>query len=76
MRTQAELRADFLRFLDEDLLDEAEAALELLEPLSEEEWQEFLANVPEDDEPLTESERQRLAEVRNFIAANQQQQAG
>jgi hypothetical protein len=76
MRTQAELRADFLRFLDEDLLDEAEAALELLEPLSEEEWQEFLANVPEDDEPLTESEGQRLAEVRNFIAANQQQQAG
>jgi hypothetical protein len=76
MKTQAELRADFVRFLDEDRVEEAEAVLEQLEPLTDAEWQEFLANAPEDDEPLTESERRRLAEVRHFIAVNQQQQAG
>jgi hypothetical protein len=36
MKTQAELRADVLRLLDEDMVEEAEAVLEQLKPLSDE----------------------------------------
>jgi hypothetical protein len=48
--------------------DEAEARREKLEPLSESEWADFLANAPEDDEPLTESERRGFDEVREYLA--------
>jgi hypothetical protein len=64
----AELRQEFHRLLAADILDEAEARREKLEPLSESEWADFLANAPEDDEPLTESERRGFDEVREYLA--------
>ena len=76
MKTQAELRADFQRFLEEDKVEEAEVVLGQLEPLSEEEWQLFLANAPEDDEPITESEREGFDELRRLIGTTPQQRAG
>jgi hypothetical protein len=61
MKTQDELRADFRRFFDADMLDEAEAVLDLIEPLPFEELKRILDEAPIDDEPLTEKERTRLA---------------
>jgi len=66
VKTQEELRADFQRLMDADMLDEAEAVLEQLEPLSDEEWQAWLDEAPLDDEPLTPSQRARLDEVRQI----------
>lgn len=63
MKTQAELRADFERFMAADMLDEAEAVLDLLEPLSDEEWRRMLDEAPLDDEPLTDEDRVALAEA-------------
>lgn len=56
MKTQEELRAEFQRFLDADMLDEAEAVLEQLEPLSDEEWHRWMDEAPLDDEPLTQKD--------------------
>lgn len=63
MKTQDELRADLERFLAADMLDEAEAVLDLLEPATDEEWRRMLDEAPLDDEPLTDKERSRLAEA-------------
>ena len=77
MTTQADLRREFQRLLEADMLDEAEAVLEKIEPLSEAEWKEFLANAPEDDEPVTESERRAFDEIRGIIgAADRRKRAG
>ena len=61
MKTQAELREDFRRLFEADQLDEAEAVLDQLEPLSDEEWHKMLDEAPLDDEPLTPKEQARLA---------------
>ena len=54
--------------LEADQLDEAEALLGQLEPLSDEEWSKMLADAPLDDEPVTESERAGFAEIRRLVA--------
>ena len=76
MKTQEELRADFRRYLDEDLLDEAEAVLDQLEPLSPEEVKRVLDEAPFDDEPVTESERAGFDEIRQLLASRSHQRAG
>lgn len=60
MRTADALRIEFRRLLDEDRLDEAEALLGRIEPLTDEEWLNWLNDVPLDDEALTSKEVQRL----------------
>jgi hypothetical protein len=60
MKTQAELRADFQRFLAADMLDEAEAVLDEIEPASDDEWRRILDEAPLDDEPLSDAERSSL----------------
>lgn len=54
------LRTEFRRLLDEDRLEEAEALLDRIEPLSDEEWLKWLNSAPVDDEPLTSKEIERL----------------
>jgi hypothetical protein len=61
-KTQEELRAEFRRLFEADLLDEAEAVQKLLEPLSDDEWLRQLHEAPLDDEPLTGKEQQRIAQ--------------
>ena len=60
MKTQAELRADFQRFLAADMLDEAEAVLDEIEPASDDEWRRMLDEAPPDDEPVSDTERSSL----------------
>jgi hypothetical protein len=60
MKTQAELRADFQRFLAADMLDEAEAVLDEIEPASDDEWRRMLDEAPLDDEPVSDTERSSL----------------
>lgn len=62
MKTQEELRAEFLRLFEADLLEDADAVQKLLEPLTDEEWLRQLQEAPLDDEPLTAKEEQRIAE--------------
>ena len=69
VKTQEELRNELQRLFEADLLDEAEALLETLEPLSDEDWDKMLAEAPLDDEPATESERSGFAEIRRLLAA-------
>ena len=76
MKTQEELRADFQRFMDADMLDEAEAVLGQLEPLSDEEWQRFLSEAPLDDEPVTSAQRARLDEAHRIAEEFARRQAG
>lgn len=61
VKSQAELREDFQRYMAEDKLDEAEAVLELLEPLSDDEWIAWHENAPVDNEPLSPKMLARLA---------------
>ena len=76
MKTQEELRADFQRFMDADMLDEAAAVLHQLEPLSDEAVQRLLAAAPMDDEPVTESERAGFEEIKRHLAEQTRQRAG
>jgi hypothetical protein len=76
MKTQEELRAEFHRLFAADLLDEAEALLEQLEPLGDEEWRKVLNEAPLDDEPVTASERSGFDEIRRMIASESQKRAG
>ena len=60
MKTQEELRSEFRRLIDADMLDEAEAILDQIEPVSEEEFQRMLDAAPYDDEPLDDESRLRF----------------
>ena len=61
MKTQEELRGEFRRLMAAEELGEAEAVLDQIEPLSDEEWRKWLDAAPVDDEPLTPKEIERLA---------------
>lgn len=76
MKTQAELRAEFHRLFEADLLEEADRLLDQLDPLNEEEWRKMLESAPIDHEPVSESERSGFAEIRRVIEAEGRQQAG
>ena len=60
MQTQQELRAEFRRLFEADMCDEAEAILDQMEPVSEEEFQKMLDAAPYDDEPLDDQSRRRF----------------
>jgi hypothetical protein len=76
MKTQEELCEEFQRLFDADLLDEAEAILDKLEPLSDEEIQQTLKNAPLDDEPVSARERAGFEEIRRFLDGQRRQRAG
>lgn len=74
-KTQEELRAEFRRLFDADMLDEAEKILEQLEPLSDEQWLKQLHEAPLDDEPLTPRELEAI-ERAHLRAERRARQAG
>ena len=76
MKTQEELRADFQRYFEADMLDEAEAVLDLIQPVSDEEFQKILDEAPQDDEPLTHAQRARLDRLRAIVGLPARQRAG
>lgn len=67
MKTQEEIRAEIDKLLEEDRLDEADALVEQLIPVSAEEFRRRLEEAPYDDEPLTEADREALDRARAII---------
>lgn len=63
MKTQEELWAEYERLKELELYEEAGKVLDLIEPISDEEWLKILHDAPLDDEPLSPKERARLDEV-------------
>ena len=57
VKTQEQIREEINRLLDENRLDEAEALVEQLVPISADEFRRRLDNAPFDDEPVTPEDR-------------------
>jgi hypothetical protein len=76
VKTQEELREEFRRLFEADMLDEAEAVLEQMAPASEAEVRRILESAPLDDEPITESEAAGFVEIQRLIKHRSRQRAG
>ncbi len=63
MKTQAELRAEYDRLFEAEDYEAAGKVLDLIEPISDEEWLKILHNAPLDDEPVSAEERCALDEL-------------
>jgi hypothetical protein len=63
VRTQEQLWAEYEQLKQEERWEEALKLLDLIEPVSDEEWRRRLDEAPLDDEPVTETDRRRLDEV-------------
>ncbi len=57
MKTQTELLEELDHLKAEERWDDALKLLDLIEPVSDEEWFQELAGVPIDDEPLSAEDR-------------------
>lgn len=67
MKTQEELRAEFDRLFEAEDYEAAGKVLDLIEPISTEEWLKILHDAPLDDEPVTDPDRRRLDEVHTSL---------
>lgn len=63
MKTQEELRAEYDRLFESGDYEAAAKVLDLIEPISDEEWLRVLHDAPLDDEPVSPVDRRRLDEV-------------
>lgn len=63
MKTQTELLEELDHLKAEERWDDALKLLDLIEPVSDEEWFQELAGVPIDDEPLSAEDRRALDEA-------------
>ena len=69
METQEEIRAEIDRLLADDRLEEAEALIEQIVPVSREEFRRRLDAAPYDDEPITPEQQRRIDDVHVMIAS-------
>ncbi|MGE3076611.1 MAG: hypothetical protein AB7N24_21295 [Dehalococcoidia bacterium] len=76
MKTQAELRAEYDRLFEAEDYEAASKILDLIEPISDDEWHAILDNAPLDDEPVSEDLRRRLDEAHAMLARIPKQQVG
>ena len=53
MKTQAELRAEYDRLFEAEDYESAGKVLDLIEPISDEEWLKILEEAPPEDEELS-----------------------
>ncbi len=63
MKTQEELRAEFDRLFEAGAYEAAGKVLDLIEPISTEEWLKILDEAPPEDEELSPKELERLREM-------------
>ncbi len=68
MKTQEELRAEFDRLFEAEDYEAAGKVLDLIEPISDEEWLQIFADAPETDEPPPEWVRERSRELDAVLA--------
>jgi hypothetical protein len=74
VKTQEEIRADIDRLLEEDRVEEAAELVDLLVPISAEEFLRRMEEAPIDDEPTTAEDRavfDRAWEVIRAMRAHQ-----
>ncbi len=75
MKTQEELRAEYDRLFEAEDYAAAGKVLDLIEPISDEEWLKILHSAPETDEPVPEFIRER-SRVLDAILAKRGRRAG
>lgn len=76
MKTQEELWAEYEQLKAEERWDEALKLLDVIDPVSDEEWRRRLDRAPLDDEPVTEADRRRLDEVHASLDRSLGRRAG
>jgi hypothetical protein len=76
MKTQEQLWAEYARLQEAEDWDAALKLLDLIEPVSDEEWLRRLAEAPLDDEPVSPADRARLEEVHASLDRAFGQRAG
>ena len=69
MKTQEEIRAEIDMLLETDRLEEAEALIDQLIPVSAEEFRRRLDEAPYDDEPVSAEQRAALDRVHAMFDA-------
>lgn len=63
MKTQEELRAEYDRLFEAEDYEAAGKVLDLIEPISDEEWLKILHSAPETDESVPEWVRARSRQL-------------
>lgn len=76
VKTRDELYDEYQRLMEEDRLEEASAVLDQIEPLSDEEWLEWVHGVEEVDEPVPAFIRERSRELSEWLAQQRVRNAG
>lgn len=75
MKTQAELRAEYDRLFEAEDYEAAGKVLDLIEPISDEEWLKIVHSAPETDEPVPKFVRES-SRVLDAILAKRGRRAG
>ena len=75
MKTQEELRREYDCLFEAEDYEAAGKVLDLIEPISDEEWLKILQSAPETDEPVPEFIREG-SRVLDAILAKQGRRAG
>lgn len=76
MKTQEELWAEYERLKEAEDWEAALKLLDLIEPVSDEEWQRRLREAPLDDEPVSARLRKDLDEFHALLGRHAAQRAG
>ena len=76
MKTEKELWAEYDRLIEAEDFEAAGKILDIIPPLSDEEWLKKLRAAPLDDEPVSARQRQKLDAIRANLTRSASQQAG
>ena len=76
MKTEQELWAEYDRLMEAEDFEAASKILDIIPPLSDEEWLKKAREVPLDDEPVSPRLRQHLDAIRANLTGAAGQQAG
>ena len=75
MKTQEELRAEYERLFEAEDYEAAARILDLIDPVSDEEWLRAFSEAPEVDEPVPAFIRERSRSL-DAVLARRSRQAG
>lgn len=76
MKTQEELWAEYDRLFEAEDYEAAGKVLDLIEPISDEEWLNILHDAPLEDEDLSPKEVERLRELTAALSRKTGTRAG
>jgi hypothetical protein len=73
MKTQEQLRAEYDRLFEAEEYEAAARILDLLDPISDEEWLRIVNDAPEVDEPIPDFIRERSRALEGVFARRSRQ---